>query len=44
LSARTIAHLGSFHLAANALHLSQPALTRSIQALEASFGVQIFGS
>ena len=40
--ARSIAQLGSFHLAATALHLSQPALTRSIQALETKLGLPIF--
>ncbi len=40
--ARSIAQLGSFHLAATALHLSQPALTRSIQALETTLGLPIF--
>ena len=33
--------LGSFHAAADALHLSQPALTRRLQKLEATLGVQL---
>jgi len=40
--ARTLAQTGSFRLAAQVLHISQPALTRSIQALEAALGVQLF--
>lgn len=36
-----VAELGSFHAAADALHLSQPALTRRIQKLEATLGVQL---
>ena len=36
-----IAELGSFHAAADALHLSQPALTRRLQKLEATLGVQL---
>lgn len=40
--ARTLAHIGKFHLAAEVLHITQPALTRSIQALEAELGVQLF--
>jgi DNA-binding transcriptional LysR family regulator len=36
-----VAELGSFHAAADALHLSQPALTRRIQKLEAVLGVQL---
>jgi DNA-binding transcriptional LysR family regulator len=32
---------GSFHAAADALHLSQPALTRRIQKLEAALGAQL---
>ena len=32
---------GGFRRAAEAIHLSQPALTKSIQRLEASFGVQL---
>ena len=36
-----VAELGSFHAAAEALHLSQPALTRRIQKLEGTLGVQL---
>ena len=36
-----MAELGSFHAAADALHLSQPALTRRLQKLEAALGVQL---
>ena len=36
-----VAELGSFHAAADALHLSQPALTRRLQKLEAMLGVQL---
>jgi DNA-binding transcriptional LysR family regulator len=36
-----VAELGSFHAAADVLHLSPPALTRRIQKLEASLGVQL---
>jgi DNA-binding transcriptional LysR family regulator len=36
-----VAELGSFHGAADTLHLSQPALTRRIQKLEATLGVQL---
>src|SRR6478609_2415186 len=36
-----VAELGSFHAAADSLHLSQPALTRRIQKLEATLGVQL---
>ena len=32
---------GNFHRAADALHLTQPALTRSIQALEAHVGAPL---
>ena len=37
-----VADLGSFQRAANVLNLSQPALTRRIQRLEASLGVSLF--
>ena len=37
----TVAEVGSFHGAADMLHLSQPALTRRIQKLEAALGVQL---
>lgn len=37
-----IAEHGTFGAAAQSLHLSQSALTRSIQALEAEFGVRLF--
>lgn len=40
--ARALARLGSFRLAARELHLSQPALTRSIRALEEALGVALF--
>ncbi len=40
--ARTLAQTGNFRLAAQVLHISQPALTRSIQTLEAALGVQLF--
>lgn len=36
-----VAEVGSFHGAADMLHLSQPALTRRIQKLEAALGVQL---
>jgi len=36
-----VAELGSFHAASDALHLSQPALTRRLQKLEAALGVQL---
>jgi DNA-binding transcriptional LysR family regulator len=34
--------MGNFRHAAKVLHITQPALTRSIQALEAALGVQLF--
>ena len=40
--ATALAEHGSFRRAARALGVSQPALTRGIQALEASLGVQLF--
>lgn len=40
--ARTLAKVGNFHHAAKVLHITQPALTRSIQTLEAALGVQLF--
>ena len=40
--ARTLAQTGRFRHAAQVLHITQPALTRSIQALEAALGVQLF--
>lgn len=40
--AQALARLRNFSLAAQALHLSQPALTRSILALEESLGVPLF--
>ena len=40
--ARTLAQVGNFHHAAKVLHITQPALTRSIQALEAALGVELF--
>jgi len=36
-----VSELGSFHAAANTLNLSQPALTRRLQKLEAALGVQL---
>nr|WP_064494170.1 LysR family transcriptional regulator [Pseudomonas chengduensis] len=36
-----IAEFGNFHEAANAIHLSQPALTRRMQKLEESLGIQL---
>jgi DNA-binding transcriptional LysR family regulator len=40
--ARTLAQVGNFRVAARVLHITQPALTRSIQALELALGVQLF--
>lgn len=37
-----LAEQGSFRKAAEVLHLTQPALTRSIQSLESALGVQLF--
>lgn len=37
-----LADLGSYHLAANALCVTQPALTKQIQALELQLGLRIF--
>lgn len=37
-----VARAGNFREAAHTVHLSQPALTRSIQALEAELGIQLF--
>lgn len=38
----TIARTGSFSRAAEMLHITQPALSRSIAAVEAHFGIKIF--
>lgn len=38
----TIARTGSFSRAAEILHITQPALSRSIAAVEAHFGIKIF--
>lgn len=38
----TIARTGSFSQAAEVLHITQPALSRSIAAVEAHFGIKIF--
>lgn len=38
---RTLARAGSFNRAASELNLTQPSLTRSIQALEKQFGVRL---
>jgi DNA-binding transcriptional LysR family regulator len=40
--ARTLVQVGNFHRAAQVLHITQSALTRSIQALESSLGVSLF--
>ena len=37
-----VAEHGNFHRAARAVHLSQPALTKSIQQLERQFGATLF--
>lgn len=39
---RAVAQHGSFVKAADALYMSQPALTRSIQSLELKYGMQLF--
>ena len=38
----TVARLGSFSRAAEELHITQPALSRSIATLEARYGIRIF--
>jgi len=38
----TLAQVGNFNLAADLLHISQPALTRSIQALESQLKLELF--
>lgn len=38
----TVARLGSFSRAAEELHLTQPALSRSIASLESQYGIKIF--
>ena len=38
-----VARLGSFSRAADALHRSQPAVSRQVQALEAALGFPVFG-
>jgi DNA-binding transcriptional LysR family regulator len=40
--AKALADIRNFRLAARAMHISQPALTRSIQALEDALGVPLF--
>src|SRR3990167_3214425 len=40
--ALALAEYGNFARAANALHMTQPALTRSIQSLEDGVGVRLF--
>lgn len=40
--AETLARHGNFRLAAAELHISQPALTRSIKALEEGLGIRLF--
>lgn len=37
-----VAELGSFRAAANAIHLSQPALSRRVEKLEIALGVRLF--
>jgi DNA-binding transcriptional LysR family regulator len=39
---RTVARLGSFRRAAETLHLTQPAVSKQIQALEAELGERLF--
>ncbi|AUB80591.1 helix-turn-helix domain-containing protein [Candidatus Thiodictyon syntrophicum] len=40
--ALALSRYGTFHRAAKAQHLSQPAFSRSIRALEESLGVALF--